>query len=356
MFTSKITMTRNKLTFKRLVIISFLILLWIVLTVFNIFNYNLSLSVISYTHSKDNFYNFTTKRIFAGDKISGEFQAEEDYLGIVSVGFSTFEEVSYSDQDVLVFRIKEKGADKWYYENTYRSGLIYEVPFLPFGFPIIENSMNKTYVFEIESLRGNSLNAVTINPWGPTLVSRYQIPEEKLLDDRQYLLSFFVKKIMVSLENRDVVFYSLIYLLPLIFYLVVLYPSKFLPGLEKPINRISYRGHNLYSPAIRRFVRQNSRYFLILVPIPIVLFDIIFTKSSNDIIFIVVGALWFVVLFSYKITYRFSLIVGLVFLIISFFLLYFSLSAISEMSAAWAYIFFVVGTIQMIFELRNKKD
>lgn len=349
-------MVRNKLTFKNWVVIAFLIGLWIVLTIFNIFNYNLSLSVISYTHSKENFDNFTAERIFAGDKISGEFRAEENYLGIVSIGFSTFEEVSYNEQDVLVFRIKEKGDDKWYYENTYRSGLIYEVPFLPFGFPVIKDSLSKTYVFEIESLRGNSLNAVAVNPWGPILVSRYQIPKEKLLEDNEYLLSFLSKKIMVSLGNRDVIFYSLIYLLPLVFYFVILYPPKFIPGLEKLINKVSYRGHKLYTPAVRNFVRHYFRYFLIFIPIPIVLFDILFTKSPNDVVFIVVGALWFVALFIYKISYRFSFIVGLILLTISFSLLYFNLSAISEMSAAWAYIFVVIGTIHAVLELRRKKD
>jgi len=99
------------------------------------FNNNFSLSIISYSHSKNNFVSFSTKKLFAGQKATGEFKAQENYLGIVTVSFATFSQVSYVDEDTLLFRIKEAGAKNWYYQNTYKSGLMYAVPVYPFGFP-----------------------------------------------------------------------------------------------------------------------------------------------------------------------------------------------------------------------------
>src|SRR5258708_18011115 len=140
-----------------------LVFLWAILTVWYSVSLDKSFTVIAYYHNHINFSRISHQKLLAGSTIAGEFIGQDTNLGIVAIRFRTFIRVPYRDEDMLVFRLKEKGAKKWYYENTYKSGLIYELPLFPFGFPKIADSKGKTYLFEITSLYGNQTNAVAIS-------------------------------------------------------------------------------------------------------------------------------------------------------------------------------------------------
>lgn len=352
---------------KHTIIIGFFIGLWAFLSLLYIFNYNLTLSVISYSHSKSNFHNFTTNRLLAGDKISGEFKAKEDHLGIVSISFSVFQRVSYNEEDTLVFRLKEKGAKDWYYEGNYKSGLIYQVPFLPLGFPEIENSKDKIYEFELQSLRGNKVNAVALNSWEPVLVSRYQMPKDKLIGDENYLIAFFTRKIFASFDNQAVLFFSFIYSLPLWFYLLLQTPpvkknlKPFFSVYTGRAYSLSYKvpilgpllkaAKDSLSTAAADIWNTKLNLFLIAI----VLVNIFIVPEINDIALVIIMALWVYILRRYRHYYKESFVIGILLILISPVALQFDFSETAEKAGVWAYMFFLAGTIQIVMELREEK-
>ena len=248
-------MSMGKRWFLYGVIPMLLIAVWGVFTLLYITSYDKSFLLLSYNHSKDNFNQLTHNKLLAGNKISGEFTASEDNLGIVSLRFTLFSRVPFKNEDLLAFRIKEKGDTKWYYQSNYRSGIIYDVPLFPFGFPKIADSKGKQYVFELQSLKGNAQNSIALSKREPILISKYETSKQFLLADKKELLYFTLKKFN-ALKTTEVLFVSFIFLLPLIIYFLLLTPpgerlsdkfnkylSKFIP---KGLNRKSEKLFNLH--------------------------------------------------------------------------------------------------------------
>jgi hypothetical protein len=89
--------------------------------------------------------------IQAGEKIEQSFVSPTDSFGIVTVNFI----LPKRDSKIKVnFKIKEKGQDNWIFEGTsaVHSLDFYHdngIPF-PFGFPTIENTEGKEYLFQVE--------------------------------------------------------------------------------------------------------------------------------------------------------------------------------------------------------------
>lgn len=193
--------------FGKLILIPFLLLLvWIFLTLLNVMTFDTSISIWSFNHPSSSFSQISFDKLNKGDKIAGEFKAKDKNLGIVGIRFQTYIKPPYLLEDEIFFRIKEKDSKDWYYENIYRNGLVYEVPFFPFGFPQVNDSKGKTYYFEIISTKGNNNNSVSVSSRFPTLVTKYKYSKEELLDDKKLLVSFLANKIYNSMLNPDIWF------------------------------------------------------------------------------------------------------------------------------------------------------
>lgn len=89
-------------------------------------------------------------RLLAKTTVSLEFEASENNLGTVELLINNYGKIN---GDVLSFRLKEKGSESWYYSNVYGTEKMDAGRYFPFGFPVIGNSKNKTYLIEIESLK-----------------------------------------------------------------------------------------------------------------------------------------------------------------------------------------------------------
>src|SRR3989344_721518 len=65
--------------------------------------------------------DFNSEKILAGQKRESEFKARANGLGTIKINLDVYsQEVGGNDTyDSLIFRIKEKGADSWYYQNRY---------------------------------------------------------------------------------------------------------------------------------------------------------------------------------------------------------------------------------------------
>lgn len=98
------------------------------------------------------------RRILEGEIIEQSFTSPGDDFGIVSVKFSNNNKIN---DDFLIFRIKEKNASQWYYQNQYKVDQFQNNQFFPFGFPRITQALGKEFIFEIESTMGKEDNSVS---------------------------------------------------------------------------------------------------------------------------------------------------------------------------------------------------
>ena len=161
-----------------------------------------SFSVVNKNLDKIIYKNIEHDEFLEGEKLQGEFIATNDFLGQVSVRFYNFQRIN---PDSVIFRIKEKGSDRWFYENTYKTNQFQPNQLFPFGFPLINDSKGKTYIFEVESLDGlpeHSIGLSRVKPLGAVL---YQYPKSYLLSSPFILIDYVfgekIEKIELNYKN-----------------------------------------------------------------------------------------------------------------------------------------------------------
>jgi len=343
---------------KFLIIPLLLLLLWFGLTFLYIIHLDTAFSLLSYNLPKTVFTHFSQGKLEKGDFVSGEFVAKDNNLGILSLRFETYFRPAYKNEDLLRFQIRQKGSKSWYYQATYRDGTIYDVPFFPFGFPIISDSKNKVYEFKLTSLTGNENNSVAISTRWQNIAAKYKYTKHVLLQNKISLLQFSVKKFISSLETIDVLFSSFVYLLPLFFYLVLLSPlGKY---LEKPFifirQKLSDFGESAFLkfllPSFKAFQRFKIVFFDTIL-LGAALIDGFYLQLGNDFVYLLVPILWIFVQRYFGFTSKKTFIVGISFLLFPPVFLQFNLGQMAENMAVWAFMFLAAGTFQLFFELEK---
>ncbi len=99
---------------------------------------------------------------------------------------------------------------------------------------------------------------------------------------------------------------------------------------------------------------QITLFFLIIL---VILIDIFIFKFTSDLVILVLIGLWIWSVWRFKFGGRVSVGLALFFLILCPFLLILKKDPIAEKAAIWAYMFLVVGVIQMMIEyIKDKKD
>jgi hypothetical protein len=345
--------------FIKFLIIPLLLSLWFGLTVLYIIHLDTAFSLLSYNLPQSVFTHLSQGKLEKGSFVSGEFLAQDNNLGILSLRFETFFRPAYQNEDLLLFQIKQKGAREWYYKSTYRDGTIYDVPFFPFGFPIIPNSKGKVYEFKITSLGGDVNNSVAISTRWQSIAAKYKFTKGELLRSKVSLLQFSIKKFINSFQTIDVLFSSFVYLLPLLFYLILLSPLK--KYVEKPLILIEQKIFDLGKSKFLKFLLPSSdpseRVLIIFfdtILLGVALIDGVYLQLGNDFVYLFVPVLWIAVQKHFRFSGRKTFIVGIIILLFQPFLLLFNLGQIAVNLAVWAYLFLVAGTIQAIIEIREK--
>lgn len=154
-------------------------------------------SVTTKTPDKFQVENLDYGELIKGEKLQGSFIATNDFLGQVSIRFYNFQRIN---PDSVIFRIKEEGVKDWYYENTYTTGQFQPNMLFPFGFPVISNSKEKTYIFEVESLDGkpeHSIGISSVEPLGEVL---YQYPKSYLFSNPSNLANYIMEEKIEKIE------------------------------------------------------------------------------------------------------------------------------------------------------------
>lgn len=174
--------------------VKILLVLFTMLSIFVVKNpfgtHRLNPSTIISKHNWQQFTDKRDKRILAHQKIQGEFTATNNRLGIVEIKFNVFYETIH---DTLIFRIKEKGDTDWYYQSEHNN-IVQTQGFFPFGFPVISNSKNKIYEFELESVFGNDERALSLSSQSPFFLTKYSFPLNYLKQNKKEIGSFILAK------------------------------------------------------------------------------------------------------------------------------------------------------------------
>jgi hypothetical protein len=291
-------------------------------------NPNAKFSFLSYSDT-NLAKNLKTEPLLKSIKLNGEFKAKENHLGIVLLSLKEPKGVDFENEDTLMFRIKEKGSNVWYQENTYKSGLFYGYPLFPFGFPIIDNSKNKTYIFQLESLYGTKDNAVSVNKDMPVFMSSYKIPFKEVFFSSKNLTQFVIKKIVTSFSNFDFILYSTLYLIPLLYYILWLITTK----------KIKFSGS-----------------FLMPISITIILIDIFMIKESYaGIIFLAAGT-WIVFIIMSNFKTNISFIFSFICITLGVIMISINPNIVIAKLAAWGFYMLAIGILQEIWLLRTFKN
>lgn len=261
-----------------------LLALWIVLIYLHIYLQKGGFFTLRYPH----FQTFTNsefnKKLLKGQQFNGQFAARENYLGIVSLRFETFDRIN---TDKLIFKLREKGGDKWYYQGLYKTQIFQSSKYFTFGFPKITNSKGKTYEFTIISLNGKSDDAVAVENSPPALVSRYEIPRRLMLRSPSTLLAFLKEKFLLAIVDPDYFFAFILYLFPLVFYILwVLFLKR------------SYSKHERQIKGLYKMTAKYSPLFLVVIGLII---DLLLVKATYDPIIFTILGLFILVARLYKI-------------------------------------------------------
>lgn len=275
-----------------------LLFYWLTLIFIHYLSSDISLSVVSKSYDNIVFHQFKTTELLAKQKISGEFKASYNNLGIVLIPFNTYQR---NNQDFLVFRIKEKDSGNWHYQAQYDALQFIDKEYYPFGFSVINNSAGKNYEFEIESTLGTPGNSVAISLQRPVIMTKYQYPKNEII-------TLAYNKFISAVENNNLVFASLVFFTPLLIYLLK---------------------------------RNLTADFIIL---PLIIYDLIFVKSIYDLVILTL-------VIDIIILFKKSFILALIFLFFSFTFNIVQLNIMAEKSAIYAFILLTTGTISSIINL-----
>ena len=292
---------------------------------FNLFNYlkagEFGLLNLDIRGDFTDLISTTSGELLKGDKVFGNFHSTYPNLGLISVRF--FNQDRDSD-DTLAFRLKESGQKDWYYQANYKTDQFLPHETFPFGFPVIADSDNRDYEFELESLNGATGRGISVDYQKPVFVAKSSFTKESLLKNMNLLSYFVINKFINVFGDTDTITYAFFSFLPLILYFLFLLTAG-----------VSYQ-------------------ILTLSAVALAYWDIFCLQSSYDLLYISVIFFWGLISKRFRFESKIAAAFALIFLAITPILLIAGQNDLAERSAVWAYLFICITVAQQIYELKIK--
>ena len=274
---------------------------------------------LDYRGKSEELISTRSGELLAGDKVWGKFHTTYPNLGIISIRFYNQDRDS---NDTLIFRLKRKGSESWYYQAEYKTDQFLPHKHFPFGFPVIANSDGGDFVFELESKYGATGSGILIDYQKPVFVAKSGFTKAEFAQ-KPKLVSYFVsQKIMNIFGDQDTKIIAFFYLLPLIF-MAVYFVSD---GL--------------------------SFHFLLGTALLFTIWDTFYLKESFDPLFIAILFFYALISRRFRLESRISAVFALAYLCLTPILLILKQDAIAEKAAVWAYLFLCITVFQQIYELK----
>jgi hypothetical protein len=306
-----------------------------------------SFTVIEYPHYENRNNNLIDKKLLKGKKLIGEFSAEENNLAIISLRFGRIPVVNFAKEDILTFKIKEKGQPNWISENRFRSGIMESYSFFPFGFEPIKDSENKTYVFEVTSLKGTPSNAVTTHRTNPIFISKYKYTKNEIVSSINSITKFLFVKIFTFLINFDALLSSSVFLIPFVFTLL-----SFVSGKR------GFLGNVLFSSKQNKRVNTKiiERNLFTVVVLSLIFFDLLFFENLITGLMLGLLGFWVINIYLNHLSSKATFILAFAILVISLVSMYLDWAILIAKSSAFAYFLVLIGFVQSVFESRRNKS
>jgi len=299
----------------------------IILFVFGIFysiNYlssnDISLLSLNVLGNKEQIIATRSGELWRGDVVRGNFYSVYGNLGSVSVRFYN---QNRDSADTVIFRIKESSQEHWYYSAKYKTDQFQPHRLFPFGFPMIKDSANKSYVFEIESLEGDKFNSIFIDFDKPVFVSKSTFSRRDFLENKSNIFSFTFSKIINLFENREIRSNIFLFYIPFIFYSLFLLFSRY------------------------------DYQFLSLFIYVMCFYDIFFYNNMKIIFIFSVLILWIMTSLKYKFESKISAVFSLIFLSMVPISVMVGNNLIAEKASIWVYLFLAATVLLRFAEMKN---
>ncbi len=331
----------------RIVIIPVSLLMFWIFSTFIYGSYK-NFSVLEYSHVQDA-PNNSGGKILKDQKIIFKFNAKKNNLGIVAVKLENVPRVDFNNEDTLVFRIKEVNSKDWQYINKYRSGQMSSKMYFPFGFLEIQDSIGKDFIFEIKSLNGNEVNAITLKDENVRFISKYKYSKSQIFTNNQSALSFLKDKAFTVFTSKYILISSSIFLLPFIFYILFL-----ILGNESKASKIFKKNKYVYKIINRFFIKcYKIKRYLFLGLCLFFIFLYIFTTEVFVSGF-VIGLLgfWVISIRINKISSRVTYFLSFIIVCISVVNIYFNFGLSSDEVSSFAYMLLLLGLLQDLLGFR----
>lgn len=303
-----------------MLVILFLIIIGFILSLVHLFNIENAFTVLSYSQDKPNAKVLVNTPEYI--TLGGSFRAVENNLGSFMFRLNLSPHLG---GELFEFKIKEKGQKQWYYTQKNRISSRGFDPLFPVGFPIIANSKNKMYEYEItiyeELVSFPNKNLLQITDFK----TKYQYPKNMLLSDKEALYEYMIKKIDNVVSSAHFASIPLFYFLPAIY---LIYLRFFQLSL--------FKFYTLFS-----FVVFTEIFYL-----PVII----------DIFYIITIVLWIHYCYFFKIDERISFVISIFLIgITSFSSLIAGNTIPAEKASIWAYMFLLGGVILLIMKYGMRK-
>ncbi len=339
-----------------------LLFLWISLSI--VYSSDMSFSVLQYPHYQDKKNNFFGKKLLKGQRLFGEFSAKDNHLGIVAVMFGKVHKAEGEDEEIILFRIKEKKSKEWLYVNEYKLGLFASNDYFPFGFKEIIDSRGKIYIYEITSKNGRPDNSLETKNSNPIYLSEYKYSKGEIFGDLNLLMRFIKVKIITFITDFNSLLSSIVFLLPFIFYIAwISFPMKrfklILFSRKKfRLDLPNMKSIELISPSRRVWIEDrlkiDGKKMLAVFIVSLIFYDIIIYEFSSTGFMLGILGLWIGIIFLNKFKSNVTFILTFIIIGISIFSIYFDLHIFIDKSSAFAYFLIIIGFIQSLGEHKSK--
>src|SRR3989344_161164 len=346
-----------------------LIAVGVFLSLAKIYHEDVSFLTLTFDHSLSQLVNWKIGELLSGEKIIGQFTAQENYLGIVAVRFDNLLRIN---DDWVIFRIREKSVPQWYYQNKYKVDQFQPHQLFPFGFPIITDSSRKEYVFEVESTFGVPGNAISLDPNYPVFSTRYKFPRDQIMGGLEELDAFLPQKLAsLKTDKRDLTtqiktLANFLQKKVINFSQAQSQQSLFVKYFLKKVENIFInvklsRSVGFYFLPL--FVYQywlwvHSRvkkkiYYPVLFPPLVTILEIFFLPTFDDFITLETIIFWILTVRYYQLKTSILFGLALIFLIASPILLELNKVIYAEKTGAWAFLLLFIGILFVIIKYKN---
>jgi len=216
----------------------------------------------------------------------------------------------------LEFRIKEQGQSDWYYRAEYKVDQFQNSKSFPFGFPIINESENRTYLIEIESQRGIPGDVVAQSGASPRIIGKHVYGKKLLFSGPQPLIRFAVQKAVNLIQFQEFFSSFALFAMPLVIYIFFL---------------VTGSGVGLFSSVLLDLTIADIFWIQHFYPY--------FQLST------VFG--WFLVMRKHRFTYMVPALIGMSLFFLAPVAYFFRLETMANKIGIWTFWFFCLAVFQM---------